>query len=347
MQKKKIYILLSLLFFGFFLEAQDLNLIKAATQKGEFIKFYGAEGGKSVKTLKTQDGVKVEFPGVESWAGTDFSIKKDSSFEFYNLSSYKYVVFTIKASSLVVLEKIGIGGDDEKTHYIRSLKVDTSWQTVALSVPEGFENQKRLFSIVTTKKVVFDINQLYYTNELPNTKGILVLAPSESKTRIKDANYVFSEGFETGAPSGYSGEKDGLSMMVDGNCMENPYSGRYCLKIEVDDKEAWRALFIQFSGKWTADLNPTTQLPDLSEFKKLVFYARTTTKDYYIPEIGFGASSTVFSQESRNIVFVELSKEWKKYEIDLRGLDKKSVNDIMMFSLNEGTFYLDEIRFEK
>lgn len=347
MKKKKIYSVLCFLVLSLCLNAQDLSFINNGSLNGEFQKFYGAKGGKSVKVAEKNNTISVDFSGEESWAGTDYSVSKDSSFVTYNLSAYKFLVFTIKASAPVVIDKIGIGGDDEKTHYVRNLKVDTSWMTIALAVPPGFEDQKRVFSVVTTKKFTLELSQLYYGNVVPTKDGVLVLEPSEKKERIEDANYIFSEGFETGAPSGYSGEKNGLSMMIDGNCMENPYSGRYCLKIEVDDKEAWRALFIQYSGKWTAELNPKTELPDLSQYKKLVFYARTTTKDYYIPEVGFGASSTVFSQEKRDIVFVELTKEWKRYEIDLRGLDKESVNDVMMFSLNEGTLYLDEIRFEK
>lgn len=348
MQKPRIYILISLIFLGFILNAQDLNLVGSSLKAGAFQKFYGANGGKSVQIVEQDSKLSVEFSGEESWAGTDYSIKKDSSYSFYNLSNYKYLIFTIKASSPVVLDKIGMGGDDEKTHYIRNLKLDTAWKTIALSVPSGFENQKRLFSIVITKKIKLEISQLYYTNELPKQENMLLLQPSTKIEVIEGAKYVFSEGFENGAPSGYSGEKNGSSMLIDGNCMEDPYSGRYCIKIDVDDKEAWRALFLQYTGKWTAELNPkSTKLLDLSGYKKLVFYARTTGKDYYIPEVGFGGSSSIYSQERRNIVFVELNKEWRKYEIDLRGLDKKSVNDVMMFSLNEGVLYLDEIRFEK
>ena len=122
---------------------------------------------------------------------------------------------------------------------------------------------------------------------------------------------------------------------------------KYCLKIKVDDKETWRALFLQVLGNWTALLAPDSKLPDLSEYKKLVFYARSTDKDYLIPEIGFGGETNRFSQEPRNIVFIDLDEKWTRYEIDLRGLEKESVNDVMMLVLNEGTLFLDEIRFEK
>jgi hypothetical protein len=52
-------------------------------------------------------------------------------------------------------------------------------------------------------------------------------------------------------------------------------------------------------------------------------------------------------EEQVNDVFVEVTKEWKKYKIDIRSIDKKRINTLMYFVIPDGILYLDEIRFVK
>lgn len=341
--KSKILLLLIIVSTSTF--AQELVVLNKGVLNGKFSGNLGAKGGTSISATASEDGYTISLTGDESWAG--IYITNKSVNEKIDLSTYKYLVMSLRSEEDVVVEKIGYGLDGEKSELIRKVELNKNWKTFVLALPEGMSEQKGLFSFITVGKAKVDVSEIRYTTTLPEDNGATTfLIPAEAE-RLEGVNYVFNEGFETGAPSGYSGEKNGASMLVDDKCMESPYKGKYCLKIKVDDKETWRALFLQVLGNWTALLAPDSKLPDLSEYKKLVFYARSTDKDYLIPEIGFGGETNRFSQEPRNIVFIDLDEKWTRYEIDLRGLEKESVNDVMMLVLNEGTLFLDEIRFEK
>ncbi len=347
----KIKLLLSL--FGCsilnFTVAQDLVIVDNGQINGKFSEKIGAKDGFSISTSNEKDFLNIKLSGEESWAGAYLIPNSLGETATMDLSGYKYFVFKIRSNDVPVIEKIGFGKGGEISEIMRNFVVSSSWKKIVMELPPGMTKQRALFSLITVKKASFDIAEVRYTNNLPKADENTTFLMSSPYNKLSNtaANYVYSEGFETGAPSGYSGEKNGLSMAIDDKCMESPFMGRYCIKINVDDKESWRALFVQVSGKWTTELNKNTKLPDLSAYKKLVFYAKSTTKDYLLPEVGFGGKSNVFSQEQRNIVFLEISNKWKRFEIDLRGLEKKSVNDVMILVLREGTLFLDEIRFEK
>lgn len=348
MNRIKLYLTLLTSFVAAVGAAQELAVISKGNLNGKFSEKIGSSGGSSIQVEVEPEFVTLNFSGEESWAGS-YLINTDENGDAspIDLSVYKYIQFTVRSTAPTAVEKIGFGKAGEKSELIKQLALTNDWRTVVLELPKGMEKQQAFFSVVTVAKSSIQIAEVKYTNTLPegdNSILTLVSAPAE---RLDDVTYIYSEGFENGAPSGYSGEKNGASMKIDDKCMEQPYRGKYCVKIAVDDSEGWRALFLQYSGKWTNQLTEDFPLPDLSEYKKLVFYARSPDKNYMIPEVGFGGKTTMFSQEQRNIVYVEVGKKWGKHEIDLRSLDKASVNDVMMLLLNEGTLFLDEIRFEK
>lgn len=343
MIRKRNYILLLTCLVCTLCGAQELKVIDGGKMVGEFSERIGSDDGSSISVTKNEDNVTVSFSGAESWAGTYLINKGEESLD---LTSYKYIQFNVKSVTPITIEKIGFGKAGEKSELVKKLKVDNVWKTVVLELPDSMDEQLALFSVVVVEKCDVQIGGVTYTSALPTNDDALVLVSAEAE-RLKNVVYVYSEGFETGAPSGYSGENNGASLVVDDKCMESPYRGKYCVKMSVDDSEGWRALFLQVMGKWTNALAPDTKLPDLTAYKRLVFYARTAEKNYVIPSVGFGGETSVFSQEQRNVVYLDVTKKWERFEIDLRGLDKASVNDVMMFSLNEGVLFLDEIRFEK
>lgn len=322
--------------------AQELKVIDGGKMDGEFSDRIGSDDGSSISVTKNEDNVTVSFSGTESWAGT-YLINGEQPID---LTDYKYIKFKVKSESPITIEKIGFGKAGELSELVKQLKVENEWRTVVLELPDSMVSQSAMFSVVVVEKCDVQIGEVVYTSTLPTDDNALLLVSAEDE-RLDNVVYVYSEGFETGAPSGYSGENNGSSLTVDDKCMESPYRGKYCVKMSVDDSEGWRALFLQVMGKWTNALTPDTKLPDLTAYKKLVFYARTPEKNYVIPEVGFGGATNVFSQEQRNVVYLDITKKWQRFEIDLRGLDKASVNDVMMVLLNEGVLFLDEIRFEK
>ena len=343
MIRKRNYILLFTCLVCSLCGAQELKVIDGGKMDGEFSEKIGSDDGSSISVLKNADNVTVSFSGTESWAGT-YLINEGN--QTIDLTSYKYIQFKVKSESPITIEKIGFGKAGEQSELVKKLQVHNTWRTVVLELPSGMDKQLALFSVVVIEKCDVQIGEVIYTSNLPSNSDALLLVSAQPE-RLENGLYVYSEGFETGAPSGYSGENNGSSLTVDDKCMESPYRGKYCVKMSVDDSEGWRALFLQVMGKWTNALTPDVVLPDLSAYRKLVFYARTPEKNYVIPEVGFGGATSIFSQEQRNVVFLDITNKWQRYEIDLRGLDKASVNDVMMILLNEGVLFLDEIRFEK
>jgi len=233
-----------------------------------------------------------------------------------------------------------------KGERIRKIHLDNNWQTVIMELPSYMDSVKVPFVMASVAKVNVEIEYIKFTSEQPaETENTLLLVSSEYE-RLPNAKYVYSESSEFGALSGYAGENNGSSMTIDDHCMENPYRGKYCIKISVDDSEDWRMIFLQASGRWTSTLPENTQLESLKKYKKLVFYARTPEKNYFIPTVTFGDYTTMFEQEDRSLLYLKITSEWKRFELDIRGLDRNSVNDVLNMDLNEGVVYLDEIRFE-
>jgi hypothetical protein len=175
-----------------------------------------------------------------------------------------------------------------------------------------------------------------------------VLAFTHKVSEDADSYYVYSDKWEHGIPTGFMGEKDGKSLKMDDGWKDNPYKGEKCIKMAIDNSEGWRGLHIQFTGGWNVAVEPTTVLPDLSQYEKFEFYARAETKDgssFVISEIGVGGGGGF--EDHRSDTYVEIGPQWQKYTINLKGMDLKRLNTMMMMVLPVGTLYMDEIRFIK
>src|SRR4051812_48309821 len=90
--------------------------------------------------------------------------------------------------------------------------------------------------------------------------------------------YVYSDKWDNGIPTGFMGDKNGISMKIE-EVTETPHAGTKCVKIATDKSEAWRGLHVQYTGTWNVALQPTTKLPDLTGYEKLEFYARAETTE--------------------------------------------------------------------
>ncbi|HXA00757.1 MAG TPA: hypothetical protein VNW99_02145 [Cytophagaceae bacterium] len=176
----------------------------------------------------------------------------------------------------------------------------------------------------------------------------LLLLPFFTEAQdIHEYFYVFSDKWENGIPTGFMGDKNGISMKIE-EVSDNPHSGTKCVKITTDKSESWRGLHVQYSGAWNVSLQPTTKLPNLTGYEKLEFYARAeTTGDdtYVIGEIGMGGGDS--KEDKRSDTFLEIGHKWKKYTINLKGTDLSRINTLLYMVLPVGTLYLDEIRYVK
>jgi hypothetical protein len=156
--------------------------------------------------------------------------------------------------------------------------------------------------------------------------------------------YVFSDKWDNGIPTGFMGDKNGISMKIE-EVTENPHTGTKCVKITTDKSEAWRGLHVQYTGAWNVSLQPTTKLPNLTGYEKLEFYARAQTAEdtYIITEIGMGGGDA--KEDKRSDTFLDIGHKWKKYSINLNGTDLSRINTLLYMVLPVGTLYLDEIRY--
>ncbi len=165
-----------------------------------------------------------------------------------------------------------------------------------------------------------------------------------------DSYYIFSDKWEHGIPTGFMGEKDGKSIVLNDGWKENPYKGENCIKLEIKPNiEAWRGLHIQLKG-WNVSLDEKTVLPDLSEYDQLEFYAKAIPGQgqdvFLIQDIGVGQNDKVEGAMFTDS-YIEIGEDWKKYSIKLKRGELKRVNTLLFFTLPVGTLFLDEIKFTK
>jgi hypothetical protein len=173
---------------------------------------------------------------------------------------------------------------------------------------------------------------------------------------LKDGNfYVYKNSTERSfyAPSGWMGDYGDIKL--DYACKENPYSEPTCMKFEYSAKrsqqQGWAGVYWQ---------NPPNNWGEkkggynLTGAKRLTFYARGEKGGEVITEFKIGG---IFQGEypdscSNSIGPIVLTKDWKKYTIDLKGLDLSYINGgfCWVATANDNpegcTFYLDDIQYE-
>jgi len=304
---------------------------------------------------KGENCLKIEANGAEGWSGVFVQTggtwrgSIDSLVPLANLTGKKYFVFSIRSDKDFKLPKIGMGEGNEATKSEAGIAVTTKWQRYVFELPvTGLSRVNGLLLVVFEGAGVVYLDEVFYAdNSFQPASGDIVYK-ERSEPLDPTSFYVFSDKFDHGIPSGYSGEHDGKSITFDDNCRTNPYMGPKCIKITTNNTEAWRGLFIFISGKWTAEMGEKDKTIDLSAYDKLEFYARSDSKDsdpYIIKEIGVGNGGG--SEEKRSEEIVEVGNSWKKYTINLKGMDLTKINTLIYFWLPTGTLYLDEIRYIK
>ena len=153
-------------------------------------------------------------------------------------------------------------------------------------------------------------------------------------------------------PSGWMGDYSDIKLDV--GSLENPYFGKTSLKIVYLNKATngarWAGIYWQNpANNWgTADGGF-----DLSKATKLTFWARGDKGGERIEEFKVGGIMGEYSDsDTASIGPVVLEKEWKQYEIDLKGKDLSYYIGGFCWATNldvnpdGATFYLDEIKYE-
>lgn len=305
--------------------------------------------------LKGEYCLKVEASGAEAWSGVfvqtggTWKVGIDSLKPLADLTGKKYFIFSVRSDKETQLVEIGFGEGNEAKKSEKDISVTPKWQRYVMELPStGLKRVNGLLLVVFGGARTIYLDEVFYAGSDFQPTSTDIVYKERSEPMDPTSFYVFSDKFDHGIPSGYSGEHDGKSMKLDDNCRSNPFQGPKCIKITTDNSEAWRGMFIFISGKWTAEMGEKDKKIDLSAYDKLEFYARSDSKSsdpYIIKEIGVGNGGGTEDKRSEEII--EIGTTWKKYSINLKGMDLTKINTLIYFWLPVGTLYLDEIRYIK
>ncbi|MFH1868352.1 MAG: hypothetical protein ABH843_05220 [Candidatus Omnitrophota bacterium] len=153
-------------------------------------------------------------------------------------------------------------------------------------------------------------------------------------------------------PSGYMGDHSDIKL--NDRCMENPYSGTACIKVDYTPNRSqgagWIGVYWQNpANNWGSKKSGF----DLTGANKLTFFVRGAKGSEVISEFKMGGLTGEFSDsDSAGIGPAMLTQEWKKFEIDLKGKDLSHIIGGFCFSANgddnpDGfTIYFDDIIYE-
>lgn len=199
------------------------------------------------------------------------------------------------------------------------------------------------------EQVVY-LDEIYFTND-PTLKK------EENKTNFPFYVYADSSSLDNHfIPSGWMPTTAPADVKMDRNWKNYAFSGDSCIRAEYKDVSGTRWAGIQWqtpANNWGAVPNAGINLQGAT---KLTFWARGENGGEIINEFKIGgiSSGEYIDSDSASVGPIQLSKEWKKYEIDLSGKDLSYIIGGFCWATNidvnnpDGiVFYLDEIKYEK
>ena len=292
---------------------------------------------------------------------------KDTGFD---LTDFNKLVFVAKgAKGGEVLTTIKVGGitkdpvTGEPVDYpdtvdveIGPIRLTNDWQEYYVNLVE-----EDLSNINGGLALIFNADQAGGEQTVYLDEIRYVYDPELTKESTK-TNFPFYVYADSGSldnhfiPSGWMPDaRTSLDVKFDGNWKNYTYSGDSCIRIEYRNNSGTRWAGItwqQPAGNWGAVPNAGF---DLQGAEKLTFWARGDKGDEIINEFKMGglASGEYIDSDTASIGPIKLTKEWKKYEIDLRGRDLSYVIGGFAWATSidvndpEGiVFYIDEIKYE-
>ncbi len=165
--------------------------------------------------------------------------------------------------------------------------------------------------------------------------------------KVKFPFYVYDEGVKYPyQPTGYMGDFQNLK--VEGDNKEHVHSGESALKISYSNSGGWYGLaFMDPPDDWGDKAGGYC----LIGATKFTFWAKAST-DNLSGTFGFGmiGPEKPFYDTGKKSEKFQLTKEWKKYEIDLKGVDLRCIKTGFIMYLGgigeNYSFWLDDVRYE-
>ncbi len=154
-------------------------------------------------------------------------------------------------------------------------------------------------------------------------------------------------------PSGYMGDYGDIRLNE--AYSEDVHSGKTCIQVvytaDKSQGQGWAGVYWQNPpNNWGTKQGGF----DLSSMNKLTFWAKGEYGDEIIAEFKVGGINGKVYEDTADVKIgpIQLTDEWKKYEINLVGADLSYISGGFAFTLQAGqnpdgcTFYLDDIKFE-
>jgi hypothetical protein len=180
-------------------------------------------------------------------------------------------------------------------------------------------------------------------------------APAASVAAKKEFN-IFTEKYDLKnhyIPSGWMGDYGDIQ--IDDGCATTPHSGKTCLKVTYTAQGAqgagWMGIYWQNpANNWGTQMGGY----DLKGYNKLTFWARGDKGGETISEFKVGGINGNYADsDSTSMGPITLTKDWKQYTIDLKGMDLSYISGGFELSASakdnaEGfVIYLDDMKYEE
>jgi len=197
------------------------------------------------------------------------------------------------------------------------------------------------------------------------------IAAAETKTaeasdEPEEGFYVYFDADYHGnhfVPSGLMGDCGDIE--INEACEESPHSNKTCIRIVYTAKgkgphtcdypppAKWAGVYWQYpANNWGKEQVHEDAGFDLSEHKKLVFWARAEKACRIQFKVGGISERYGDSLKSARMKRAKLTTSWQKFEIDLEDADLSHIIGGFCWvtdwqeSSDGATFYLDDIRYE-
>lgn len=189
--------------------------------------------------------------------------------------------------------------------------------------------------------------------------ALLLAAPPDALKKQTEKEFaVFTDRGSKGnhySESGWMGDFGDLKFNK--GWKDNPSKGETCIKITYSGERkqgaGWTGIYWQSPANNWGDKRGGY---NLDGYKKVTFMARGEKGGEYIDKFMVGGITGQAEEgDSADAATdaIELTKAWKRYEIDLKGLDLTHIIGGFGFALNSdsnpngATFYLDEITYSR
>ncbi|MDP2922345.1 MAG: hypothetical protein Q8O30_01310 [Candidatus Omnitrophota bacterium] len=387
MRKVLSLILLCLLISSITLYAEDKNFdvySDKGTPSNHFIPsgWMGDYGDLSINDQYTESpasgatSIRIDYSAKKSqgqgWAGIYWQSAQNNWGDKntgFDLSGFNKLVFKAKGKNggeVITIAKIGgitkkqtgeaVAFPDSVTVESGPIKLTKDWQEYSINLTE-----KDLHYINGGLCLVFDANQAgaEQTIFLDDIRYVYDAKLKKEEVKINFPFYIYADGGSLDnhfIPSGWMPATAAKDLKFDQNWKNLPFSGSSCMRVEYknDSGTRWAGIY------WQQPANNWGSIPNvgynLQGASKLSFWARGDKGNEVVVEFKAGgiSSGEYVDSDSVSIGPITLTKDWKKYEIDLRGKDLSYIVGGFCWATNIDVndpagiaFYLDEIKYEK